>query len=113
MTTLHLPLGTRAVLVRDGRALRALAPGRYVLWRRHDVIRWDTAQPVFAAAPAVLAVLPHDWYEVVHVTAGHYGIVDRDTRAVAFLRPGIHRVWKVDGGVAASAWLPTPTRCRS
>jgi regulator of protease activity HflC (stomatin/prohibitin superfamily) len=107
MTTIHIPLATRAVLVRDGHAVRALAPGRYFFWKRHDVIRWETNKPVFEAHAAVLAVLPHDWYEVAHVTAGHYGIVDRDARAVAFLRPGIHRVWKVDGEVRIRVFADT------
>ena len=34
---LHLQLNERAVLVRDGQAVRALGPGRYTFWKRYDV----------------------------------------------------------------------------
>lgn len=99
MMHIHLRLNDRAVIIRDGHPVRALGPGRYTLWRRYDVVRFDTDKPTFTAPAAVLAAMPSEWYETVHVAAGHYGIVLRDERAVAFLRPGVHRVWKVDAGV--------------
>src|SRR5690606_13576832 len=40
-----------------------------------------------------------DWYETVHLAPGHYGLVLRDEHPVKFLRPGVHRIWKVDGNV--------------
>ena len=107
MTTLHLALTHRAVLVRDGRAVRALAPGRYVLWRHHEVIDFDTTKLVFDAPAAIVAALPHDWYEVVHVAPAHYGVVTRDERAVAFLQPGIHRIWKVEANVHVRVFAET------
>jgi len=99
MTHIHLKLNERAVLVRNGKPERALGPGRYAFWRHYEVVRWNTDELAFAGPAAVIAALPHEWYELVAVAAGHYGIVMREGRAVAFLRPGTHRVWKVDAGV--------------
>ena len=95
----HLKLNERAVIVRD-KPERALGPGRHMFWRHREVMRWNTDELVFTAPAAVAAVLPAEWYESVHVAPGHYGIVWRDERAVGFLRPGLHRVWKVEAGVA-------------
>ncbi len=99
MMHLNLHLNERAILVRAGHPERALGPGRYTLWRRYDVMRWNTDELVFTAPAAVLAALPSEWYETVHLAAGQYGIVLRDERPVAFLRPGVHRLWKVEANV--------------
>lgn len=96
---IHLNLNQRAVLVRDGVAVRALGPGRYNFWKRYDVYQWNIDEVVFHTLPAVLAALPPDWYETVHLAPGHYGLVLRDERPVKFLRPGVHRIWKIDGNV--------------
>jgi len=100
MMHLNLHLNDRAVLVRAGAPVRALGPGRYTFWRRYEVMRWNTDELVFTAPAAVLAALPSEWYETVHLAAGQYGIVLRDERPVAFLRPGVHRIWKVEANVA-------------
>lgn len=100
MMHLNLHLNERAVLVRAGAPVRALGPGRYTFWRHHEVTRWNTDELVFTAPAAVLAALPSEWYETVHLAAGQYGIVLRDERPVAFLRPGVHRMWKVEANVA-------------
>ena len=100
MMHLNLHLNDRAVLVRDGAPVRALGPGRYTFFRRYEVTRWNTDDLVFTAPAVVLAALPADWYETVHVASGQYGIVLRDERPVAFLRPGVHRLWKVEANVA-------------
>src|SRR5215470_6746013 len=107
MHTIDLKLNERAVLVRAGQAERALAPGRYTLWKRYDVVRFDTDALTFTAPAAVLAALPADWYQTVQIASGHYGLVLRDGRAVAFLRPGIHRVWTVDRAVEVRAHVET------
>ena len=100
MKTLHLPLNKRAILVRNGQPQRALGPGRYVFWKHYDVLRWDTDELTFTAPAAVLAAMPADWYETAHLAHDQYGLVLRDGRAVAFLHPGVHRIWKVDANVA-------------
>ncbi len=107
MQTVHIHLNERAVLVRAGRAMRALGPGRYILWRNYDLVRWDTDDLAFTAPAAVLAALPGDWYQNVQIAAGHYGLVLRDQRPIGFLRPGLHRVWTVDKGIEVHVHLDT------
>lgn len=107
MQTLHLKLDERAALIRAGAPVRALGPGHHTLWKRYDVVRWDTRVLAFTAHAAVLAILPHDWYQTVQVATGFYGIVFRDERAAAFLRPGIHRVWTVDADVTVRVYADT------
>jgi len=104
---LNLNLNQRAVLVRDGRAIRALGPGRYTLWKLYDVVTFDTDKLVFTAPDAVLAGLPLDWYETVQLAPNQYGIVMRDERPAAFLRPGVHRLWKVDRNIRVRAFAHT------
>jgi regulator of protease activity HflC (stomatin/prohibitin superfamily) len=90
---IHLPLNERAVLVRDGQAVRALGPGRYTFFRHFDVYRWNVDDVVFHTLPQVLAALPPEWYETVKLADGQYAIVLRDERPVKVLAPGVHRVW--------------------
>jgi regulator of protease activity HflC (stomatin/prohibitin superfamily) len=104
---IHIHLNERAVLVRDGVAVRALGPGRYNLWKRYDVYQWNVDELVFHTLPTVLAALPPDWYETVHLAQGQYGLVLRDERPVKFLRPGVHRIWKVDGNVRLRVFAET------
>jgi regulator of protease activity HflC (stomatin/prohibitin superfamily) len=104
MMHVHLRLHERAILIRDGQPARALGPGRYTLWRRHDVQRFDTDALTFTAPPAVVAAMPADWFETVRLAPGQYGVIFRDDGAVAFLRPGVHRMWRVDGNVTFRAF---------
>src|SRR5262245_8044315 len=107
MHHIHLNLNERAVMVRDGAAVRVLGPGRYTFWKRYDVYFLKTDDIVFHTPPTVLAALPHDWYETVHLASGQYGLVLRDERAVKFLRPGIHRAWKIDGDLRLRVFAET------
>jgi hypothetical protein len=107
MTNLHLKLNERAVLVRDGEAVRALGPGRYTLWKRYEVVKFNTDTIAFTAPTAVLAALPPDWYETIHLAHGQYGVVEKDERAVEFLRAGVHRLWKVDANVRVRVFAET------
>lgn len=96
----HIPLGYRAVLLRDGLPTRALAPGRHLVFG-FDLshMQWDTSELVFRAPAEVRAVLPDDWFEEVTIRKSERAIVWRDGKPVAFLGPGTHRVWTVDDGV--------------
>ncbi len=96
---IRIYLTERAVLIRDGHAVRALSPGRYFFWKQYDIVRFETDKLTFTAPSAVLAAIPADWYETVHLASGQYGLVLRDERPVAFLHPGVHRLWKVDPNV--------------
>ncbi len=100
MMHIHLNLHERAVLVRDGKPVRALGPGRYTFWKQYELIRFDTDQLTFTAPASVLAGIPSDWYATVHLGAAQYGIVLRDERAAAFLRPGVHRIWNVEANIS-------------
>lgn len=103
MQRIHLHMNERAMLVRDGKPERALGPGRYTLWKSYEVVRWNTDELTFTAPAMILAALPGEWFQTVQIAQGQYGIVLRDERAVAFLRPGIHRVWTVDKAVEVRA----------
>ena len=96
MQQVHLKLHQRAVLIRDGKPVRALGPGQYTFWKRYDVVTFDTNDILFTAPAAVLEAMPNEWYRKETVAPRHYGIVTRDQRAVAFLRPGTYRIWSVD-----------------
>ncbi len=93
---LKLELNERAVLVRDGQAVRALAPGRYTFWKHYDVVRFDTDKLVFTAPQVVLAALPHEWFTTVTLAPHQRAVIFRDGKPKLFLRPGIARVWTVD-----------------
>lgn len=97
----------RAIALRNGQPVRALAPGRHTFWAHHEIKRWDTEQPSFSAPAAMLELLPASWYESVTIAAGHYGLVFRDERAQSLLPPGVHRVWKLDPGVTVRVYPQT------
>ncbi len=107
MHHVHITMNERAVLVRDGKAERALGPGRYTFWKRYEVFRFDTEKLHFHAPAAVLAGIPSEWYETAHLAASQYGVIFRDERAVAFLRPGVHRLWKLDATIALRVYAET------
>lgn len=97
---IYIPFNVRAVLMHQGKPARALGPGHYRTWARQEVTRWDTDRPTFTAPAALLAVLPADWYETVHLAQGQYGVIFRDERPVSLLGPGVHRMWKVEANLA-------------
>jgi len=107
MNHLHLYLNERAVLIRDGEAVRALGPGRYTLWKAYEVVKFDTDKLAFTAPNVVLNALPPAWFETITLAHGQYGIVEKDERPVAFLRAGLHRLWKVDPNVRVRVFAET------
>lgn len=98
MTTFHIPLTQRAVLLEHGLPVRALGPGRHRFWfgAGLDVIRFDTDALVFTAAPELVAVLPPAWFGEATILPRQRGVLHRDARPVKWLRPGTHRFWTVD-----------------
>ncbi len=95
-----VPLVARAVVLRDGLPIRALGPGRHGVWGTNlTVLRWDTGELVFQAAPEVRAVLPAEWYREVTLGERERGILFKDGRPKLFLRAGTHRFWIVDPSV--------------
>jgi regulator of protease activity HflC (stomatin/prohibitin superfamily) len=98
--TFSVKLNERVVLFKDGLPRRAYGPGRYVAFgRRLTEQRWNTDQLVFRALPEVRATLAAEWYEEVTLGALERGVLYRDGAPVVFLRPGVHRYWKVDPSV--------------
>jgi regulator of protease activity HflC (stomatin/prohibitin superfamily) len=104
---IHLKLNERAVIVRDGRVVRALGPGTYRFFRRHEVTLWDTNALAFVAQPGVLAALPPEWYETIRLEPTQRAVIYRDGAPVKFLRPGVHRIWKIDPSVEIRAFAVT------
>ncbi|HTJ40802.1 MAG TPA: slipin family protein [Kofleriaceae bacterium] len=96
-TTLHISINERAVLVRHGLPVRALAPGKHTVWGAGVTIhRLNTDELVLVAPPAIRAVLPPEWIKEITLGPRERAIVLRDGRPVKFLRPGTHRVWAID-----------------
>lgn len=99
--TFHIPINQRGVLIVDGRPVRALEPGRHVVHAKYaETMTWTVDDLVLVAPAAVLAVMPAGWFEELHLAPTQRAVVYRDDKPVKYLRPGLHRVWKVDPGVA-------------
>ena len=97
---IHVKLNERVVVFRHSIPVRALAPGRYTVWgTRLTEQRWSTDQLLFTALPEVRAVLPVEWFEEVTLSTRQRGVLYRDGKPQAFLRPGTHRFWAVDRSV--------------
>ncbi len=99
--TIQIPLSERAVVFRHGVPVRALGPGRHrVFGRGVTDQRWNVAEMLpFGAASEVRAVIPKDWFAEVEIGARERGVIFRDGRPMAFLRPGVRRFWTVDASV--------------
>ncbi len=106
---LHLNLNERAVLVRDGRAVRALGPGRYTFWKAYEVAKFDLDKLTFWAHPEILAAIPQAWFTSVTIAPAARGVVYRDDKPKLFLRPGLHRVWTIDPNVVIRIFSITDT----
>ncbi len=99
-TSIRVKLNERVVVFKHGLPLRALGPGRHVLWETNlTEQRWSTDQLVFQALPEVRAILPGDWFEEVTLAIRERGILWKDGQPRVYLRPGTHRYWKVDPSV--------------
>jgi regulator of protease activity HflC (stomatin/prohibitin superfamily) len=97
LTTIHVKLDERAVVLQDGLPVRALGPGKHRLWGfGFTALHFPLEKLVFEALPEVRAVLPDPWYEEITVGVAERAIVSIDGKPKAFLRPGTHRVWKTD-----------------
>jgi regulator of protease activity HflC (stomatin/prohibitin superfamily) len=96
-TTYFIPIGERAVLLRDGLPLRALPPGKHrVFGGGHSLVRLNVA-PILVSVPAeIRAALPAEWLRELTLGARERALVLRDGRPVLFLRPGVHRLFTVD-----------------
>jgi regulator of protease activity HflC (stomatin/prohibitin superfamily) len=97
---IQVKLDERVVLFRRSIPIRALAPGRHTVWgARFTEQRWRTDVLLLSALPEVRAILPAEWFEEVTLSNRQRGILYRDGKPQAFLRPGTHRFWTVDRSV--------------
>jgi regulator of protease activity HflC (stomatin/prohibitin superfamily) len=97
---IHVKLNERVVIFKDSLPIRALGPGRHLVWgRRLTEQRWDTDRLVFRALPEVRAILPRDWFAEVTLGALERAFLFRDGAPAAFMRPGTHRYWTLDASV--------------
>ncbi|MEQ9322102.1 MAG: slipin family protein [Polyangiaceae bacterium] len=91
----------RAVVLKDGLPYRALGPGRHFLWGLSlSVVMFDVREHVFTTASEIRATLPADWYDEIVVSDHERAVIRVDGVPVRFLRPGTHRFWTVDPGLA-------------
>jgi regulator of protease activity HflC (stomatin/prohibitin superfamily) len=94
---IRVKLNERVVVFRDAIPLRALGPGRHLVFgTRLSEQRWQTDALTFSALPEVRALLPGDWYREVTIADEQRGVLYRDGQPRLFLRPGVHRHWTVD-----------------
>ena len=97
---IRVKLNERAVVFKNGLPLRALGPGRHVVWgTKLNEQRWQTDALVFNALPEVRALLPKEWFAQVAIGEHQRGVLYRDGAPRLFLRPGVHRHWTVDPSV--------------
>jgi regulator of protease activity HflC (stomatin/prohibitin superfamily) len=102
---IRVKLNERVVVFRHSIPLRALGPGRHLVFgTRLSEQRFKTDELVFVALPEVRAVIPAAWYEEVTLSSRQRGVLYRDGTPRAFLRPGVHRFWAVDPSVTLRVW---------
>jgi regulator of protease activity HflC (stomatin/prohibitin superfamily) len=106
LRVIRLKLNERAVVFKNGIPLRALGPGRHVVWGGMlSEQRWQTDALVFAALPEVRALLPQEWFAEVTIADNERGVLYRDGAPRLFLRPGVHRYWRADPSVELRIFL--------
>jgi regulator of protease activity HflC (stomatin/prohibitin superfamily) len=99
-TTLDIPINERAILVRHGIPVRALAPGKHTIWGAGVTVhRLDTDALLVTAPASIRGAIPAAWFREVQLGPRQRGVIYRDGRPVKFLRPGTHRYWIVDDTV--------------
>lgn len=92
----------RGLLVKDGRLLRMLDPGRHMLWDWDHRLRTEivSAQGNFASPWAAIIEKLHpemaaEYFEIVRPAEGQVAVVWLDGRASLIVRPGqVVHIWK-------------------
>ncbi len=88
----------RAILIKDGRAVSALMPGRHVIWSLNtiEVVRYDTRAIVVDMPDEHAALMPDGALRTVVVSERERAVVRRKGRAVRWLTQGVWSVWTVE-----------------
>ena len=81
MKIVSVELDERVVVTRRGLPLRALGPGRQLLWGFGLTARaWSTIPLVFDMPPELRSVLPTDWFSEITIGVHERGVLWRDCR---------------------------------
>jgi len=92
----------RGLLVRDGRVVAWLSPGRHRLWsHRSEVRRVDVDAAFLPLTPEVGAVVPPGAGTELFVPHAHLGLLSVDGRPTACLLPGRYLLWQLRAEVTA------------
>jgi len=99
--SIQIPINERGVLFKNGVPVRSIGPGRHTLFGFGLSVERVSVKGAFVdLAAEVRAVLPADWWTEVAIGEDQRGIVKRDGVPVSWLRPGVHRLWRVDPGLS-------------
>ncbi len=99
----------RGLLVRDGRVVAWLEPGRHQLWsRRSDVRRLDLDAAYLPLTPELRGIVPATAGSELFVPHAHLGLVSVDGRPTACLLPGRYLLWQLRAEVSASVVSTAP-----
>lgn len=98
--SIDIPITERGVLFDRGVPVRALEPGRHTIFGfGKTVLRLDVRTHVLDVAPEVRAVLPAEWVRELSLAPNERAVVERAGVPKLWLRPGVHRLWRVDPDV--------------
>ncbi len=104
-TTIRVAIHQRAVLLQHGVPIRALEPGKHTFWRGGlSTHLLDTRELILDESAEIRRALPQDWFDEVLIGQRQRGLLYRDAVPVRYLRPGIHRYWKVNPTVELNVW---------
>ncbi|MFO0550086.1 MAG: slipin family protein [Polyangiaceae bacterium] len=99
--SISIQLDQRGVLFKNGIPTGALGPGRHTVFGFGlSVERVSVKSPILELPAEVRAVLPGDWWAEIHVAENERAIIKRDGVPAVWLRPGVHRVWRVDPAIS-------------
>src|SRR5579871_392195 len=96
---LNIATHERAFLIRDGRAVRYLGPGRHFFFSpfgRTKAVRFDTRELLVDLEGDKLALVPADELLLLTVESHQRAVVYRKGRPIKWLGPGQHQVWTTE-----------------
>ncbi len=104
----------RGVLIRDGRAVRWLEPGKHWLWKESTAVtKIDLDRGFTKLTPELARVLPEGVADVVEVPESHLGLVRLDGRAHAVLVAGRWALFRERARVTAEVVSMDPIFARA
>ena len=101
----------RAFVVRDGKAVKYLTPGRHTVLAPFEQVKVEFVSMASLTAEldeSRLALVPADDLQVVSLAEHERAVVYRRGRAVLWLGSGVHQVWTVERSVDRKSGAVTP-----